>query len=83
MLATFSAMNQSAFVAIVNTEIHSISTPAIKYRSVEIWNKLQKVLREDLFNLTRTKAKEQITITLLKSYFSPQTSHLTGLKYHT
>ena len=78
MLATFSAMNQSAFVAIVNTEIHSISTPAIKYRSVEIWNKL-----EDLLNLTRTKAKEQITIILLKSYLNPQTSHLTGLKHHT
>ena len=38
--ATRSAMNQSAFVPIVNTEIHGINS--IKYRSVEIWNKLQK-----------------------------------------
>ena len=67
--ATRSAMNQSAFVPIVNTEIHGINS--IKYRSVEIWNKLQKALPDDLLNLTRTKAKEQITTTLLKSYLSP------------
>ena len=36
--ATRSAMNQSAFVPIVNTEKHGINS--IKYRSVEIWNKL-------------------------------------------
>ena len=64
-----SAMNQSAFVPIVNTEIHGINS--IKYRSVEIWNKLQKALPDDLLNLTRTKAKEHITTTLLKSYLSP------------
>ena len=63
------AINQSASVPIVNTEIHSINS--IKYRSVEIWNKLQKALPDDLLNLTRTKAKEQITTTLLKSYLSP------------
>ena len=62
-------MNQSAFVPIVNTEIHGINS--IKYRSVELWNKLQKALPDDLLNLTRTKAKEQITTTLLKSYLSP------------
>ena len=54
---THSAMNQSAFVPIVNTEIHGVNS--IKYRSVEIWNKLQKALPDDLLNLTRTKAKEQ------------------------
>ena len=64
-----SAMNQSAFVPIVNTEIHGINS--IKYRSVEIWNKLQNALPDDLLNLTRTKAKEHITTTLLKSYLSP------------
>ena len=67
--ATHSAMNQSAFVLIVNTEIHGINS--IKYRSVEIWNKLQKALPDDLLNLTRTKAKDQTTTTLLKSYLSP------------
>ena len=67
--ATRSAMKQSAFVPIVNTEIYGINS--IKYRSVEIWNKLQKALPDDLLNLTRTKAKEQITTTLLKSYLSP------------
>ena len=66
---TRSAMNQSAFVLIVNTEIHGINS--IKYRSVEIWNKLQNALPDDLLNLTRTKAREQITTTLLKSYLSP------------
>ena len=60
---------RSAFVPIVNTEIHGINS--IKYRSVEIWNKLQKTLPDDLLDLTRTKAKEQITTTLLKSYLSP------------
>ena len=60
---------RSAFVPIVNTEIHGINS--IKYRSVEIWNKLQKALPDDLLNLTRTKAKEQITTTLLKSNLSP------------
>ena len=30
-----------------------------------------KALPDDLLNLTRTKAKEQITTTLLKSYLSP------------
>ena len=48
--ATGSAMNQSAFVPIVKTEIHSINS--IKYRFVKIWNKLQKALPEDLLNLT-------------------------------
>ena len=67
--ATRSAMNQSAFVPIVKTEIHGINS--IKYRSVEIWNKLQKALPDGLLNLTRIKAKEQITTTLLKSYLSP------------
>ena len=67
--ATCSAMNQSAFVPIINTEIHGINS--IKYRSVEIWNKLQNALPDDLLNLTRTKAREQITTTLLKSYLSP------------
>ena len=64
-----SAMSQSAFVSIVNTEVHGINS--IKYKSVEIWNKLQKVLPDDLLDLTQTKAKEQITTTLLKSYLSP------------
>ena len=63
---TRSAINQSA---LVNTEIQGINS--LKYRSVEIWNKLQKTLPHDLLNLTRTKAKEQITTTLLKSYLSP------------
>ena len=66
---TRSEMSQSAFVSIVNTEIHGINS--IKYKSVEIWNKLQKVLPDDLLDLTQTKAKEQITTTLLKSYLSP------------
>ena len=66
---TRSAINQSAFVPIVNTEIHGINS--IKYRSVEIWNKLLKTLPDDLFNLTQTKAKEQTTTILLKSYLSP------------
>ena len=66
---TRSAINQSVFVPIVNTEIRCINS--IKYWSVEIWNKLQKKkLPDDLLNLTRTKAKEQITTTLLKSYLS-------------
>ena len=38
--AARSAVNQSAFVSIVNTELHDINS--IKYRSVETWNKLQK-----------------------------------------
>ena len=67
--ATRTAMNGSAFVPIVNTEIHGVNS--IKYRSVEIWNKPQKALPDDLLNLTRTKAKEQITTTLLKSNLSP------------
>ena len=67
--ATRSAMNQSAFVPIVNTEIHGINS--IKYISVEMWNKLQKALPDDLLNLVQTKAKERITTTLLKSYLSP------------
>ena len=62
-------MNQSVFAPIVNTEIHDINS--LKYRSVELWNKLKKALPNDLFNLTRPKAKEQITTTLLKSYLSP------------
>ena len=66
---TRSAINQSAFAPIVNTETHGINS--IKYRSVEIWNKLQKTLPDDLLNLTRTIAKEQITTTLRKSYLSP------------
>ena len=37
---THSAMNQNAFVPIVSTEIHGINS--MKYRSVKIWNKLQK-----------------------------------------
>ena len=69
LYVTRCAMNQSAFLLIVNTEIHGINS--IKYRSVEIWNKLQKALPDDLLNLTRTKAKEQITNALLKSYLSP------------
>ena len=60
---------RSAFVPIVNTDIHGINS--IKYRSVEIWNKLQKTLPDDLLDLTRTKAKEQITTTLPKSHLSP------------
>ena len=67
--ATRSAMNQSAFAPIVNTEIHGVNS--IKYISVEMWNKQQKALPDDLLNLTRTKTKEQITTTLLKSYLSP------------
>ena len=47
---THSAINQSAFVPIVTTEIHGINS--IKYRSVEIWNKLQKSLPDDLLNFT-------------------------------
>ena len=66
---TRSAINQSAFVPIVKTEIHCINS--IKYRSVEIWKKLQKTLPDDLLNFTRAKVKEQITTTLLKSYLSP------------
>ena len=66
---TRSAMSQSAFVSIVNTEVHDINS--INYKSVEIWNKLQKVLPDDLLDPTQTKAKEQITTTLLKSYFCP------------
>ena len=62
--ATHSAINQSVFVPIVNTEIQAVNS--IKYRSVEIWNKLQKTLPDDLLNLTRTKAKEQITTNLRK-----------------
>ena len=68
--ATRSAINQSAIVPKVNKETHRISS--IKGRSVEIWNKLQKALPvNDRPNLTRPKAKEQITTTLLKSYLSP------------
>ena len=59
---TRSTVNQSAFVPVINTEIHGINS--IKYRSIEIRNKLQKTLPDDLLNLTRTKAKEQITTTL-------------------
>ena len=66
---TRSAINQSAFVPIGNTEIHSIN--CIKYRSIEILNKLQKTLAEDFLHLTRTKVKEEITATLLKSYLTP------------
>ena len=66
---TRSAINQSGFVSTVNTEIHGINST--KYRSVEIWNKLLKTLPDDLLNLTRTKAKEQTTTSLLKSYLSP------------
>ena len=66
---TRSAMNQSASVPKVNTEIHDINS--IKYRPVGIWNKLQEALPDDILKLTRTKAKEQITTTLLKSYLSP------------
>ena len=66
---TYSAINQSAFVPIVNTEIHGIAS--IKHRSVETWNKLQKTLPDNLPNLTRTKTKQQITTTLRKSYSSP------------
>ena len=47
---THSAINQSAFVPIVTTEIRSINS--IKYRSVEKWNKLQKTLPDDFLNLT-------------------------------
>ena len=68
--ATRSAMYQHAFAPIVNTEIHCINY-SIKYRSVEIWHKLQKTLLDDLHELTRTKAKEQTTTTLLKSNLSP------------
>ena len=63
------AMNQSAFVPIVNTKIGGINS--VNYRSVKIWNKLQKALPDDLLNITRLKAKEQITTTLLKSHLSP------------
>ena len=35
---TRSPINQNAFVPVVNTEIYGINS--IKYRSVEIWNKL-------------------------------------------
>ena len=63
---TRSAINQSAFVPIVNTEIHCINS--IKHRAVEVWNKLQKTLPDDLLDLTRTKTKEQKPSTLLKSY---------------
>ena len=66
---TRSTINQSAFVSIVNAEIHCINST--KYRSVEIWNKLQKKLPDDLLNLTRAKVKDQITTTLLKLYLSP------------
>ena len=67
---TRSAINQGAIVPKVNKEIHHISS--IKDRSVEIWNKLQKALPvNNRPNLTRPKAKEQITTTLLKSYLSP------------
>ena len=45
-----SAINQSAFVPIVNTAIHNINS--IKYRSVEMWNKLQKTLPDNLLNVT-------------------------------
>ena len=69
LYTTRSAINQSVFVPIVNTEIHGINS--IKYRSVEIWNKLQKTLPDYLLNLTRTKAKEQITNNLRKLYLSP------------
>ena len=69
LYTTRSAINQSVFVPIVNTEIHGINS--IKYRSVEIWNKLQKTLPDYLLNLTRTKAKEQITTNLRKLYLSP------------
>ena len=62
LYTTRSTVNQSAFVPIINTEIHGINS--IKYRSIEIRNKLQKTLPDDLLNLTRTKAKEQITTTL-------------------
>ena len=48
------------------TQIHSINS--IKYRSNKIQNKLQKALPDNLPNLTQSKAKEQITTTLLKSY---------------
>ena len=62
---TRSAINQSAIIPKVNKEIHGISS--IKDRSVEIWNKLQKALPvNDRPNLTRPKAKEQITTTFLK-----------------
>ena len=65
---TCSAMNQCAFVPIVNTEIPGINS--IKYRSVEIWNELQK-LPDNLLSLARPKAKQQITTTFLKSYLTP------------
>ena len=66
---TRSAVIQSAFVPMINTEIHGVNPT--KYRSVKIWNKLEKALPDDLLNLTRPKGKEQITTILLKSYFSP------------
>ena len=69
LYTTRSAVNQSTFVPIDNTEIHGINF--IKCRSVQIWNKLQKALPDDLLNLTRPKAKEQITTTLLKSCLKP------------
>ena len=62
-------VNQSAFVPIVNTEKRGISS--IKYRSMEIRNKLKKALSDDPLNLTQPKAEERITTIFLKSYLSP------------
>ena len=61
--ATHLAMNNSAFVPKVRTELLGINS--VKCRSVDIWKKLQKSLPDDIFNLTRPKVKEQITTTLL------------------
>ena len=55
--ATRSAINQNAFVPIVNTEIHGINS--IKYRSVEIWNKLQKHYQTIFLTLHELKQKSK------------------------
>ena len=62
---TCSAMNQNPFVPIVNTEIHG--TYSIKYRFVEIWNKLQKALQEDLLNLNQKSKNHQPSKIILES----------------
>lgn len=52
----------NTFVPKVNTVIYGINS--IKYISVEVWNKLQKALPEELVNLTVPKFKGQTTLNL-------------------